>query len=239
MAEICTFDELINVHNKACEEFKKTKYKNFNSASDYSFHDGHYRDYKKSKYNLDHIKNNKIIIDIISIKGETFISKETYLYQLKDNNFKKYMNSFGNTGNWLNRLLYESYDNKICELFNSSIIFNTKIIKITPFLIGDLSKIGSIGHYFDNFENIVELNIIIYNPKDHISPDLTSIIGDLKTQISELKNEINDIKSKNETQILKLKNEITNIQFKNINININNNQKNKEPYDMIKLNDYQ
>lgn len=192
--------------------------------------------FRKSKYIIDHIKNNKIIIDILDIDGFYFLTEETFVLLIHD----KYINNYSKEIIKIDFIRYfqMSLSTTDSQNWHKQIILNCKITNVKNIDSGRIFENHIINNITYNIQDIVEFNITKYNPKDHILHDsFYTIIDDLKTQISELKNEINDIKSNYDIQILKLKNEITNLLFKDININ--NSQKNKELCDMIKLNDYQ
>ena len=201
----------------------------------------------KSKYILDHIKNNKIIIDLFNINEMYFIPEDT-IDLLSDEHIIQYLCDIlhmdGQYYRHLNiKCIFNRFHNSVHlkKTWDYSIILNGKFIHLMQ--VDKDSLCTNLDCRVD-IKDFIEYNIIYYNPEDYIIPSLISItdplyniINDLKTQISELKNEIKNNELKNENHIIDLKNKINNFQFKDISVN--NNEKNKESCDMIKLNDYQ
>jgi hypothetical protein len=203
--------EIYNFHNKIYNEYKNNG--PFCYIPYELFVQSNRQDPRKSKYIVDHIINNKIIIDLLNIDGNYFISEKTDAYLINDSNVTNYLYKNLNSGGFYT--FPYAYETSYNEIPWKSIIFNNKIIKVKQFNIihsrnTSCQRIPPIN-YDIKFENFISFNIKLYNPEDHIIPNLTlisdpfyKIINDLKNKILELNIEISKIKSENKKEILEL-----------------------------------
>ncbi len=182
-----SLSEIYEINKTICNE-TSNKYKLFDKEIDL-FNEERYKSgcnsFYKSKYIMDHIINNKLIIDIYIDNNRIFLNNEAFLYLFHDSDIKNF-------------LLIKKCSGVFGHLYTSekwiNIFDNGKIIKIIEFFKINFYE-DEVNIHNPNYKDIIELKIIkdlnvIYD-ENNIQKQLNIQKEYYENKLNELKNQIN------------------------------------------------